>query len=107
MTDLDRRKRPGVVLASLLVPFAVLATLYTAYLRDSFASLGWHGGEYAYAFIGVAVGSIVLGLVLKFLRPPWDSVGTGLLIGGTVGVLAAIAVFVLFMIALSQWGPTF
>ncbi|MBB5802593.1 polyferredoxin [Saccharothrix ecbatanensis] len=103
MEDLDqrKRKRPGVAFAGFLVPFALLMAVMAAHRAQSFDALGWHGGEYAYAFIGVALGAVVVGALLKAARPPWPSVGTGMILAGTVGVLIAIAIVALFVIAFS------
>lgn len=103
MEDLDQRrpKRPGVAFTGFLVPFALLLAMVAAYQAQSFDALGWRGGEYAYAFIGVAFGAVVVGAVLKAARPPWTSVGTGMILAGTLGVLFAIGLVVLFVIAWS------
>ncbi|MFE9746722.1 hypothetical protein ACFYOT_17610 [Saccharothrix saharensis] len=103
MIDVERRKRPGVAFAGFVVPAALLIALVAAYQTGYFADAGWRGGEYAYAFIGVAVGAIVLGSALKFLRPSWNSVGTGFLLAALLGFGVVVAVFVLFLVALSQW----
>ncbi|MCE6998667.1 hypothetical protein LZG04_28295 [Saccharothrix sp. S26] len=106
MVDVEQRKRPGVALAGFAVPFALQVAVVAAYQGRYLWDAGWRGGQYAYAFIGVAVGSIVLGCVLKFFRPPWRSVGTGLLLAGTFGFVAVFAVLALFLVAFSQWSPT-
>ena len=102
--DVEQRKRPGVAFAGFLVPFALQVAVLAAYRSQHFADAGWRGGEYAYAFIGVAVGSIVLGCVAKFFRPPWNSVGTGLVLAGTLGFVFVVVVFASVLVALSQWG---
>jgi hypothetical protein len=108
VTDVEqrKRKRPGVALAGFVPPFALLLAVMRAYQAEYFADLGWHGGEYAYAFIGVAAASVVVGLVLKFLRPPWNSAGTGMVLAGTAGVVIVIVVIALVLVALSQWGSS-
>ncbi|MEU4442357.1 hypothetical protein AB0K14_05970 [Actinosynnema sp. NPDC050801] len=106
MTDVEQRKRPGVAFAGFLVPFTLLSVVALAFRSEYFADIGWRGGEYAYAFIGVAVGAVVLGLVLKLLRPPWGSVGTGMVLGGTLGVVTVVALLVLVLAAWSRYGPT-
>jgi predicted membrane protein len=103
MDDLGRRKRPGVAFAGFLVPFALLLALVFGYQAGSFADFGWRGGQYAYAFIGVAFGAILVGCLLKLVRPPWNSFGTELILGGTLGVVSAIAIIVLILVALSRW----
>ncbi|WP_158853570.1 hypothetical protein [Saccharothrix deserti] len=106
MNDLDqrKRKRPGVAFAGFLVPCVLLSAVMLGYRSGYLAALGWRGGEYAYAFIGVAVGAVLVGCLLKLVRPPWNSFGTGMILGGVLGVLSTIAIFVLVMIALSRWG---
>ncbi|KOX20469.1 hypothetical protein ADK67_29665 [Saccharothrix sp. NRRL B-16348] len=104
--EVEQRKRPGVAFAGFLVPFALQVAVMVAFRGQYFADAGWRGGEYAYAFIGVAVGSIVLGCVFKFLRPPWNSVGTGLVLAGTLGFVIVLAVLAVVLVALSQWGST-
>ncbi|TQM84915.1 hypothetical protein FHX81_7380 [Saccharothrix saharensis] len=103
VNDVEHRKRPGAAFAGFVVPAVLLVAVVAAYRTGYFADAGWRGGEYAYAFIGVAVGAIVLGSALKFLRPPWNSVGTGFLLAGLVGFGAVVAVFVLVLVALSRW----
>ena len=106
MTDVEQRKRPGAAFAGFLVPFALQVAVMAAYRGQHLADAGWRGGEYAYAFIGVAVGSTVLGCAFKFFRPPWNSVGTGLLLAGTLGFALVLVVFAVILFALSQWGAT-
>ncbi|CAL9540841.1 hypothetical protein SUDANB95_04193 [Actinosynnema sp. ALI-1.44] len=102
MTEIDRRRTLG--LAGFLLPCALLVALYCAYSSDTFASWGWLGGEYAYAFIGVAVGAILLGCVVKLvgLDKPGGAFGTGLVLGGTLGVLVVAAFVVVFLVAWSR-----
>ncbi|MEU4766514.1 hypothetical protein AB0H12_24990 [Actinosynnema sp. NPDC023794] len=102
MIDVEQRRRPGVAFAGFLVPFALQVAVVAAYRSRYFA--GWLGGEYAYAFIGVAIGSIVLGCVAKFFRPPWNSVGTGLVLAGVLGFVVVLVVFAVIVVALSRWG---
>ncbi len=104
VNDVEQRKRPGVAFAGSVVPLVLLAAVVAAFRADYLAEAGWRGGEYAYAFIGIAVASIALGLVLKFLRPPWNSVGTGLVLAGTLGFVIVVVVFAVILVALSQWG---
>ncbi|XVS67350.1 hypothetical protein ACQPYE_15210 [Actinosynnema sp. CA-299493] len=106
MIDVERRKRPGVAFAGFLAPFAAQVAVLAAFQAGYFADAGWRGGEYAYAFIGVAVGSTVLGCVLKFFRPPWNSVGTGLVLAGTLGFVVVLVAFAVFFAVLSQWAST-
>ena len=104
VTEVERRKRPGVAFAGFVAASAVQVAVVAAYQGGYLTDAGWRGGEYAYAFIGIAVGSIVLGGVLKLLGPPWRSVGTGVLLAGAGGFAVVVTVFVSFLVALSQWG---
>ncbi|MEJ2852142.1 MULTISPECIES: hypothetical protein [unclassified Saccharothrix] len=102
MTEIDRRRLLGV--GGFLLPCALLVGVYFAYSSNAFGSWGWKGGEYAYAFIGVAVGAILLGCVLKlvWLESPRGALGTGLVLGGTLGVVVVVALVVLFVVAWSR-----
>ncbi|WP_309113216.1 hypothetical protein [Saccharothrix sp.] len=102
MTEIDRRRLLG--LSGFLLPCALLVALYFAYSSDTFGSWGWKGGEYAYAFIGVAVGAILLGCLVKLFRldKPGGAFGTGLVLGGTLGVVVVIGLVVLFFVAWSR-----
>lgn len=103
-TEAPPPKRPGVAFAGFLLPCLLLSSVVLAYRSEYLAGLGWRGGEYAYAFLGVALGATLTGGLLKLLRrgSPWRSFGTGLLLGGTLGVVLTIVIIVLFVIALSQ-----
>jgi hypothetical protein len=106
MNELDQQKRkhPGVAFAGFVVPFVLLLSVVLAYKARYVAGIGWRGGEYAYAFIGVAIGAILVGCMVKLLqsKSPWNSVGSGMVIAGTLGVVITIAIIALFMIAFSQ-----
>lgn len=103
VADVEERKRPGMAFAGFATPFAVLvAVVAVAYSAD----LGWHGGEYAHAFLGIAAGSVVAGLVLQVFDRPWSSVGVGMMLAGAFCVVAAVAFVVLFLVAFSQWSPS-
>ncbi|MEV8441394.1 hypothetical protein AB0425_28780 [Actinosynnema sp. NPDC051121] len=106
MTDVQQRKRPWVAVAGFAAPFALQLAVVAAFRTGYFADAGWRGGEYAYAFIGIALGSIVLGCALKLARPPWNSVGTGAVLAGALGSATVVAVFALFLVAFSQWSST-
>lgn len=106
MTDLQQRKRPGMALAGFTVPFALQLAVMAAFRAGYFADAGWRGGEYAYAFIGVALGSIVVGCALKLARPPWNSVGTGAVLAGALGSAIVVTVFALVLVAFSRWSQT-
>ncbi|HKS47612.1 MAG TPA: hypothetical protein VJT49_21365 [Amycolatopsis sp.] len=97
-------KRPGVAFAGFMVPFVLLVLVVLAYTANFFADIGWHGGEYADAFLGVVIGAMVVGAVLKLLPPrlPWTSFGTGLLLAGTLGVVIIAVLCAVISIALSH-----
>lgn len=93
-----------------LLGFAASATLLAAtvvaYLQDSLASVGWHGGEYAYAFIWITLGLVVGGAVLMAgAAAPWRSIGTGMVWAGGIGVLVVVVLIVLFIVAFANWNP--
>ena len=101
MTDLDRReRRPGLAFAGFLGTSVLLLAVAVAADENRFADLGWTGGEYAYLVIGTAFGAIVLGCLAKPAGPPWNSVGTGLILAGVLGLLAVVAIIVLFLVTL-------
>lgn len=97
-------KRPGVAFAGFLLPCLLLLAVVLAYQAEYLSGLGWRGGEYAYAFLGVALGAALAGGLLKLVQrgSPWRSFGSGLLLGGTLGVVLTIVIIVLFVIALSR-----
>jgi hypothetical protein len=102
VTKLDRRR--GAILTGFLVPLALLALIALAYRNDFFASSGWHGGEYAYAFIWTALGSIVVGAVVRLTAAaPWRSIGSGMMLVGSAGMLVVIALVVVFIAALANF----
>jgi len=90
--------------------FAVTALLLVltagGYLNNTFSSLGWQGGEYAYAFVWITLGSVLVGAVVKAAAPaPWRSLGSGMLITGVIGVVVVLTLVVLFMWAIANWNP--
>ena len=105
MTELERGRVAAI--AGFSIP-AVLFLLTTyAYLNDYFEHVGWQGGEYAYAYIWIAIGSTVVGGVIRLVAPaPWRSVGSGIAVGGFGGVLVLILLLVLFFVLLAtgDWG---
>ncbi|GGS46954.1 MULTISPECIES: hypothetical protein [Actinokineospora] len=104
--EIEERKRPGAVFAGFLAPFALLVATVLAFVEDVFADRGWRGGEYATAFVAVAVVSLVAGVLLKATAPqPWRSVGAGMVRAGLLGLVAAFAAVVVLLIALAQWRP--
>ncbi|GLY69899.1 hypothetical protein [Amycolatopsis taiwanensis] len=111
MNELDQRKpkRPGVAFAGFLVPVVLLGLVVLGLSRQVFWDTGWRAGEYAYAFAGIAIGAILVGCVLRILPPgsPWKSFGSGMVLGGTLGVVLTIVLGVVIMIAFSQSNWTF
>ncbi|MGW4211174.1 hypothetical protein ACWEIJ_24500 [Lentzea sp. NPDC004789] len=107
MTELDRDR--GAAFLGFTVSAALLVLTVGAYFNDSLAHLGWQGGEYAYAFLGIAIGSTVVGGVIKLAAPaPWRSVGAGLAVGGIGGavVVAVLVLAFVVLLATSDWGIT-
>src|SRR5882724_11161780 len=105
VTDYGPRKRPGLTFLGFLVTLALFVSVERASEHGWFAGLGWRGGEYAYLFIGVVLGSLVVGGVIRgaLARSSWRSLGSGMLIGGTIG----LAGLVVFTIAISSARITF
>lgn len=83
-------------------PVTLLVLVLVAYTNGYIA--GWKGGEYAYAFVIVAVGAALVGGVLRLVAPQTRlrSFGMGMFLGGTLGVLITIAVVALLTAALSN-----
>ncbi|HEX8869312.1 MAG TPA: hypothetical protein VF821_26865 [Lentzea sp.] len=104
MTELDRGR--VAALAGFFAPAVLLTLTVVAYLNDSLASLGWQGGEYAYAFVWIALGSALAGVAVRVAAPvPWRSAGSGMAWAGTAGVLIVISLVVLFVWAVAHWTP--
>ncbi|MDQ0379938.1 hypothetical protein [Amycolatopsis thermophila] len=105
MTEPDSgRPRPGVAFLGFALGAGLPAAVVVALARDALADLGWRGGEYTYAFLGVACGAVGAGCLCRLARPPRRSFGTGLILGGVLGFAAAIAVAVVLYLALVRWG---
>ncbi|GGN03502.1 hypothetical protein GCM10011609_48220 [Lentzea pudingi] len=101
MTEIDRGRLAA--LAGFATSAVLLVLTFTAFLTDAMRSLGWQGGEYAYSFVWIALGSLVVGGVVKTAAPaPWRSAGSGLLVAGAVGVLIVFALIVTFIVALTS-----
>ena len=101
MTEIDRGRLAA--LAGFATSAVLLVLTFTAFLTDAMRSLGWQGGEYAYSFVWIALGSAIAGLVVKVAAPaPWRSAGTGMALAGTVGVVVVITLIVVFVWALSN-----
>jgi hypothetical protein len=90
--------------AGFLPPSLLLVAVAAAYGGQLFRDAGWRGGEYAAAFVGVTACAVVGGAALRLLRPesPWRSFGSGMVVAGTLGVLVAVAIAALFVIAFAQ-----
>ena len=90
MTELDRSR--AAALAGFSVPAALLALTVFAFLNDTMKPIGWHGGEYAYAFVWITFGAALAGLVVRATAPgPWRSLGAGLALAGAAGLVVVIA----------------
>ncbi|MFD4638950.1 hypothetical protein ACFWN2_16660 [Lentzea sp. NPDC058436] len=101
MTEIDRGRLAA--LAGFAITAVLLVLTVVAFQTGAMESFGWQGGEYAYSFIWIALGSAVAGGVVKMAAPaPWRSAGTGLLLAGVVGVFVVIALIVTFVVALSN-----
>ncbi|MDX8048667.1 hypothetical protein SK571_04695 [Lentzea sp. BCCO 10_0798] len=101
MTEIDRGRLAA--LAGFATTTVLLVLTVVAFLNDALESFGWQGGEYAYSFIWIALGSAIAGLVVKVAAPaPWRSAGTGMALAGTVGVVVVITLVIVFMWALSN-----
>ena len=102
VTKLDHRR--GAALAGFAFSLTLLALIALAYRNDFFASSGWHGGEYLNAFIWTALGSIVVGAVVRLTAAaPWRSIGSGMILVGAAGMLVIIALALLFFVALANF----
>ncbi|GLY53053.1 hypothetical protein [Lentzea sp. NBRC 102530] len=101
---MDKTKgHSGAGMAGFATILGLLALLFLAMQSDVGRSVGFLGGQYAYSFFWLALAAVVAGVVLKVRAPaPWASFGTGLIIGGTFGVVLLIAFFVLLAYALSN-----
>ncbi|MGI5501360.1 hypothetical protein [Lentzea sp. CA-135723] len=101
MNDTKSHTVAGV--AGFATTLGLLLLTFVSMQNDVLESLGWQGGQYAYAFIWIALGSVVAGVVLKVRSSArWKAFGTGLIIGGTFGVVLLIAFFVLVAYSLSN-----
>ncbi|WP_143116076.1 hypothetical protein [Lentzea xinjiangensis] len=104
MTELDRARLAAT--AGFATTTVLLALTAAAYLNDSLEAFGWQGGEYAYAFVLIALGSALAGGVVKALAPrPWRPAGSGLLVAGGAGVAVVVLLVALFVWAVANWNP--
>jgi len=102
VTMTDTAPRPGVGFLGFALATGLLTTLAVLTREDAFARFGWRGGEYALSFLAAASGAVLGGVLLRQTRPPWRSLGTGLVVGGSVGLLLLVAVAVMLIVLVSQ-----
>ncbi|WP_434446472.1 hypothetical protein [Lentzea sp. E54] len=101
MTEIERGRAAATIGFAATTILLVLTVV--AFRNDALESFGWQGGEYAYSFVWIALGSAVAGAVVKMAAPaPWRSAGSGLLLAGVIGVGVVIALIVVFVWALSN-----
>ncbi|KJK45090.1 hypothetical protein UK23_27370 [Lentzea aerocolonigenes] len=98
MTEIDRARSAALVgftaTAALLVLTA--AALLNPALDPFGGSGGGGGGGYVVAFFYIAIGSALVGVIVRKAAPaPWRSAGSGLVLAGLIGV----AVFAALMLA--------
>ncbi|WNV88389.1 hypothetical protein [Umezawaea sp. Da 62-37] len=98
----DSRPHRGTKFTGFALPLVLIALLVVAHGHDYFGSLGWDGGEYLAAMAWTVVGVLVIGGVLLAAPPVWRSLGVGMLIGGSAGVLLGLALLVLVGVAVSR-----
>lgn len=93
--------------AGFAVTSLLLVLIAGSYLTDTFSSLDWQGGEYAYAFVWVTLGSVLMRAVVKAAAPaPWRSLGSGMLITGVVGIVVVLTLVVLFVQGVESMNPS-
>lgn len=97
-----REPHPGVKFTGFALPLVLIALLMVAYGHDYFGSLGWDGGEYLSAMAWTVVGVLLVGACLLAAPTAWRSLGVGMLIGGSAGILLGFAFLVLVMVALAR-----
>lgn len=103
MTEIDRGRLAA--LAGFATTAVLLVLTVVAFLTNALQPFGWQGGEYAYSFIWIALGSALAGLVVLVAAPaPWRSAGKGMAIAGAVGVVVVITLVVVFIWAWSNAG---
>ncbi|MET1075536.1 MAG: hypothetical protein ABWY11_23005 [Umezawaea sp.] len=98
----DRGTHPGAKFAGFALPLLLIALLVAAHSHDYFGSLGWNGGEYLSAMAWTVVGVLVVGAALLAAPRAWHSLGVGMLLGGSAGVLLGLVLLVLVGVALSR-----
>ncbi|GAA3647097.1 hypothetical protein GCM10022267_37150 [Lentzea roselyniae] len=104
MTELDRGR--VAALAGFAVPVILLALTVVAFLHDFLEPIGWQGGEYAYTFVWIALGSALAGVAVRTAAPnPWRSIGSGLAWAGATGLVVVVVLVTVFLWALTGWNP--
>ena len=105
MTESQRRTRPGMGFAGFAVTFVLLAVVVLAYQTKALAGAGWAGGEYANAFVLIAICAVVAGLVMLIAGrgTSWRPFGAGVLAGGGLGLGFVVVALVMFWIAWSNY----
>ncbi|WP_106190770.1 hypothetical protein [Umezawaea tangerina] len=97
-----RRPHLAVKAAGFALPLLLIALLVVAYDHDCFGSLGWDGGEYLSAMAWTDVGVLFVGAALLAAPAAWRSLGVGMLVGGSAGILLGIAFLALLMVAIAR-----
>ncbi|MET9225443.1 hypothetical protein [Lentzea sp. NPDC003310] len=102
MTETDRGRLAA--LGGFATTAVLLVLTVVAFLTNALRPLGWQGGEYAYSFVWIALGSAIAGLAVRVAAPaPWRSAGKGMAIAGTAGVVVVITLIVAFIWAWSSF----
>jgi hypothetical protein len=97
-----REPHLGAKFTGFALPLGLIALLMVAYGHDSFGSLGWDGGEYLSAMVWAVVGVLLVGACLLAAPSAWRSLGVGMLIGGSAGILLGLAFLVLAMVMIAR-----
>ncbi|GAA0539188.1 hypothetical protein GCM10010172_20480 [Paractinoplanes ferrugineus] len=87
-----------------VVTVVPLAGIVAAYQNRAFEGVGWHGGQYAEAFVVGTLVLLVAGAVLQAwpAGSAWRSVGRGILLAGVTGIFLTLIFMVLVGYALSH-----
>ncbi|MEO6089013.1 MAG: hypothetical protein ABIQ18_38460 [Umezawaea sp.] len=97
-----REPHLGAKFTGFVLPLVLIALLMVAYGHDYFGSLGWGGGEYLSAMVWTVVGVLLVGACLLAAPRAWRSLGVGMLIGGSAGILLGLAFLVLVMVMVAR-----
>jgi hypothetical protein len=92
------RKRPGMAFLGYAVALLPLVGVLAAFHTKAFAGLGWHGGQYAKAFLAGTAVAVLGGAALRAWQPGsvWRSVGHGVLLAGVTGAVL-ILIFLIWV----------